>query len=39
MKGCELHDGGLLSVKVNPVWDAARADPRFKDVLRCVHLE
>jgi serine/threonine-protein kinase len=39
MKGCELRDGGLHGVKVNPSFDAARADPRFKDLLRCVHLE
>jgi len=39
MKGCELREAGLFVVKVSPVWDPARADPRFKDLLRCVHLE
>ena len=40
MKACELREVGLVAgVKVSPVFDAARADPRFKDLLRCLHLE
>jgi tetratricopeptide (TPR) repeat protein len=39
MKACEQRDPGLGSVKVSPVFDAARADPRFQDLLRCVHLD
>jgi serine/threonine-protein kinase len=39
MKACEVRDPALGSVKVDPVFDAARADPRFQDLLRCVHLE
>ena len=39
MKACELREAGLSGLKVSPVFDAARADPRFKDLLRCVHLE
>jgi serine/threonine-protein kinase len=39
MKGCELRESGLGYVKVSPAFDAARADPRFKDLLRCAHLE
>jgi serine/threonine-protein kinase len=39
MKACERRDVGLSRVKVSPPFDAARADPRFKDLLRCVHLE
>jgi len=39
MKACEVREPGLAAVKVSPVFDAARADPRFQDLLRCVHLE
>jgi hypothetical protein len=39
MKACEEREVGLTYVKVSPVFDAARADPRFKDLLRCTHLE
>jgi len=39
MKGCELREGGLLSLKVHADWDGARADRRFNDLLRCAHLE
>jgi len=39
MKGCEAREVGLPGVKMSPIFDAARADPRFKDLLRCVHLE
>src|SRR5262249_6689238 len=35
MKACEVRDVGLSRVKVCPDFDAARADPRFKDLLRC----
>jgi hypothetical protein len=38
MKACELREPLLQGVKVLPVFDAARADPRFKDLLRCTHL-
>jgi len=39
MKACEVRDPGLSGVKVAPAFDAARTDPRFKDLLRCMHLE
>jgi tetratricopeptide (TPR) repeat protein len=39
MKACEVREDGLSGVKVDPIFDAVRADPRFQDLLRCVHLE
>jgi len=39
MKACEVREPGLAGLKVSPNFDAARADPRFKDLLRCAHLE
>jgi len=39
MKACEVRDPELIYVKVSPAFDAVRADPRFKDLLRCLHLE
>jgi len=39
MKACEVREELLASLKVNLAFDAARADPRFKDLLRCAHLE
>jgi len=39
MKACEVREELLAGLKVNLAFDAARADPRFKDLLRCAHLE
>lgn len=41
IKACDLREMKLLlsPVKVHPNFDAARADSRFKDLLRCMHLE
>jgi serine/threonine-protein kinase len=39
MKACEVRAVWVQGLKLSPVFDAARADPRFQDLLRCVHLE
>ena len=34
----EESSGALVEVKVNPIYDPLRGDPRFQDVLRCAGL-
>jgi hypothetical protein len=29
----------VLMLKIERTYDAARSDPRFKDLLRCAHLD
>ena len=36
-KACEVSPGKLISLKAS-AGEAVRSDPRFRDVLRCVHL-
>ena len=33
------HDVQLMAIKVNPVWDPLRSDPRFQDLLKKMGLE
>ena len=34
---CRTHPQGLISLKVEPQYDLLRDDPRFGELLRCVH--
>ncbi len=38
-KACKQRDPVLLMVRVEPAYDSLRSDPRFEQVLRCVHLD
>ena len=36
---CAAKDPGMLTLKVEHTFDGVRSDPRFKDLLRCAHLD
>ena len=38
-KACAAKDSGLLMMKLERHLDGVRSDPRFKELLRCAHLE
>src|SRR5467141_637580 len=38
-KGCSERDSLLHYVKSDPSFDPVRSDPRFKQLLKCLHLE
>ena len=38
-QGYAVRDGTLTSLKVDPVWDALRSDPRFRQLLTRMHLD
>jgi len=37
-KAYDQHDSGLVSVAVEPVFDSARSEPRYRDILRRMRL-
>jgi TolB-like protein/Tfp pilus assembly protein PilF len=38
-EACAAHEMDLMLLKVHPVFDGLRSEPRFKSVLRCAHFE
>jgi Tfp pilus assembly protein PilF len=38
-KACEIHDPGLTWLKVHPIYDSIRSDPRYTALLKKMNLE
>jgi tetratricopeptide (TPR) repeat protein len=38
LQACKEEPSALVSLKVDPIFDPLRDDPRFEEVLRCAHL-
>jgi serine/threonine-protein kinase len=36
---CAENDWRLRDIKVNPLYDSLQAEPRFHELLKCIHLE
>jgi serine/threonine-protein kinase len=36
-EGYRVRDGNMILLKVWPIWDSLRGDPRFQDLLRRVN--
>jgi serine/threonine-protein kinase len=38
-KGCEQHELPLSAIKVHPIWDPLRPEPRFRKLLNRMRFE
>ena len=38
-EACATNDWRLRDTKIHPIFEPLRKEPRFHDILRCIHLE